>query len=125
VERLKRVFLTLFVLAFIFTFHVTASSDEGHNDHNSIKESVQKFKGRTGDEHAEHSDHSNSRQNSSEENSDGGHSEQGHEEDSGGHHGPVVETPPNYKILGTFGAVNLSFIFIGVWNKWFRRRGEQ
>jgi hypothetical protein len=46
--------------------------------------------------------------------------EGGHE--SEGHHGPVVETPPNYKVLGTYGAVNLSFILIGVWNKWFRRK---
>lgn len=34
----------------------------------------------------------------------------------------IKETPPNMKILGTYGAVNLSFIVIGVWNKWFRRK---
>lgn len=33
----------------------------------------------------------------------------------------VRETPPNKKILGTFGAINLSFILIGVW---YRLRGE-
>lgn len=38
-------------------------------------------------------------------------------------HGPVKETPPNVKVLGTFGAVNLSFIVIGVWHKLFRRKG--
>jgi hypothetical protein len=43
---------------------------------------------------------------------------------SGHSHGPVVETPPNVKVLGTFGAVNLAFILVGIWNKWFRRRGE-
>jgi hypothetical protein len=44
-------------------------------------------------------------------------------EGSGGHsHGPVKEEPANLKVLGTFGAVNLSFIVIGVWNKWFRRK---
>jgi hypothetical protein len=36
---------------------------------------------------------------------------------------PLKETPANLKVLGTYGAVNLSFIVIGVWNKWFRRKG--
>lgn len=35
---------------------------------------------------------------------------------------PIKETPPNVKVLGTYGAVNLIFIIIGVWNKWFRRK---
>ena len=44
-------------------------------------------------------------------------------EGSGGHsHEPVKEEPANLKVLGTFGAINLSFIVIGVWNKWFRRK---
>lgn len=45
-------------------------------------------------------------------------------EEGGGHgHGDVKETQPNYKILGTYGAVNASFILIGIWNKWIRRKG--
>jgi hypothetical protein len=124
VERLKRVFISLFVLAFIFAFNITASADGEHTDHNSIKESINKFKGGTGEESQEHSNHGDSHQNKGGEHSDGGHSEGGLGEESGGHHGPVVETPPNYKILGTYGAVNLSFILIGIWNKWFRRRGD-
>lgn len=36
----------------------------------------------------------------------------------------VKEKPANLKILGTYGAVNLSFIVIGIWNKWFRREDE-
>ncbi|ULT58763.1 hypothetical protein L1999_09640 [Neobacillus drentensis] len=44
-------------------------------------------------------------------------------EGSRGHsHEPVKEEPANLKVLGTFGAVNLSFIVIGIWNKWFRRK---
>ncbi|MDP4083677.1 MAG: hypothetical protein Q8934_03580 [Bacillota bacterium] len=35
---------------------------------------------------------------------------------------PVKETPPNVKVLGTYGVVNLAFILIGIWNKWFRRK---
>jgi hypothetical protein len=49
---------------------------------------------------------------------EGGNSKEAHN-----HHAAVVEVPPNYKVLGTYGAINLSFILIGVWNKWFRRRG--
>ncbi|MHC0035687.1 hypothetical protein [Pseudoneobacillus sp. C159] len=103
---------------------IVQDSDEGHTDHNSIKESVQIFKSGAGDEQQEHSGHNDIHKDSGEEHSNGVHSEGGHEEENGGHHGPVVETPPNDKILGTYGAVNLSFILIGVWNKWFRRRGD-
>ncbi len=41
-----------------------------------------------------------------------GDTKNGHEDDGS----------PNYKVLGTYGAVNLSFILIGVWNKWIRRK---
>ncbi|MDP4106425.1 MAG: hypothetical protein Q8935_15930 [Bacillota bacterium] len=37
---------------------------------------------------------------------------------------PIKETPPNAKVLGTYGAVNAAFIMIGVWNKWFRRKDD-
>jgi hypothetical protein len=59
-----------------------------------------------------------------------------HEEDSshsdGGEHGEpgshdeevIVEPGPDYKVLGAFGTVNLAFLIIGIWNKWFRRKGE-
>ncbi|PGV47821.1 hypothetical protein [Bacillus sp. AFS037270] len=81
-------------------------------------------------------DNSNSHQTksvSSDHNSSNGHDMEGMTEGedmegmdmegSGGHsHEPVKEEPANLKVLGTFGAVNLSFIVIGVWNKWFRRK---
>ena len=35
---------------------------------------------------------------------------------------PIIETPPNAKVLGTYGAVNAAFIVIGIWLKWFRRK---
>lgn len=44
--------------------------------------------------------------------------------DDGHSHEPVKESPANIKVLGTYGVVNLSFILIGVWNKWFRRKGD-
>ncbi len=40
-----------------------------------------------------------------------------------GHHKEVAETPPNYKVLGGFAAINLLFIIIGIYLKWFYRKG--
>jgi hypothetical protein len=58
------------------------------------------------------------------------HSEDGavHEEAESvhGHGGAnLIEKPANMKVLGTFGAINLSFILIGIWNKWFTRKEEE
>jgi hypothetical protein len=98
--------------------------EEGHgtsDDHSDQEEGTHEEKG-----HGTSDDHSDQEEGTHEEEGHGtsdDHSDQeegGHE--SEGHHGPVVETPPNYKVLGTYGAVNLSFILIGVWNKWFRRK---
>lgn len=48
----------------------------------------------------------------------------GHDSEGSGHsHGNVVETPPNYTVLGSFGAVNAGFILYGAFAKWFRKRG--
>lgn len=44
---------------------------------------------------------------------------------SGAHgHGQQTyeETGPNWPVLGTFAAINLAFICIGIWNKWVRRK---
>lgn len=90
---MKRIFLTLLALAFIFPFAVTALAHGEPSHDENIKQVTEKF--RNGNSIASNID---------------------------GHHGTVVETQPNYKVLGTFGAVNLSFILIGVWNKWSRRR---
>jgi hypothetical protein len=54
-----------------------------------------------------------------------GHDMEGMDMEGSSHsHGPVVETPANVKVLGTFGAVNLAFILVGIWNKWLRREDE-
>ncbi len=69
------------------------------------------------------SDHTTSDGHDMEGMTDGGDMEGMDMEESGSHsHEPVKEEPANLKVLGTFGAVNLSFIVIGVWNKWFRRK---
>jgi hypothetical protein len=54
-----------------------------------------------------------------------GHDMEGMDMEGSSHsHGPIVETPANVKVLGTFGAVNLAFILVGIWNKWLRREDE-
>ena len=42
-----------------------------------------------------------------------------------GHGGEVIEeTPPNYTVLSVFGAINLSFLVVGLWNKRIRKKVE-
>lgn len=145
---MKKLFLSFFVIAFIFTFNVTALADEGHSDVSQLKQATDNFRKGTNTEQQEHSDgethlesgddhgegSSTSGHTETEAHSDGTDQDENHSdtegdhssgETDGGHHGPVVETPPNYKVLGSFGAVNLSFILIGIWNKWFRRKGNK
>lgn len=55
----------------------------------------------------------------------GTHSHDGNASGGGHSHGSVIETPPNMKVLGTFGGINLSFVLIGLWNRSFRRKGEE
>lgn len=130
---MEKRFIALFVLAFIFSFNLSVMADEGHGD--SVKQATEKFKEGTNEQegHSEETaTHSDAGKAHDEEEDVHGEKEGAHEDGAeaheGGargddHHGPVVETPPNYKVLGTYGAVNLSFILIGVWNKWFRRKG--
>ncbi|WP_423799601.1 hypothetical protein [Neobacillus sp. SAB-20_R2A] len=147
---MKKIFLILFALGFIFSFDLKALADEGHSHDQSVKNAAEKFKNgstdasqTSSDDHAtmEGMDHdSGSGDHATMEgmdhgsgsddhaNMDGMDHESGsngqatHEENGGHSHGAVVETPPNYKVLGTYGAVNLSFVMIGIWNKWFRRK---
>ncbi|MFL6562951.1 MAG: hypothetical protein ACJ8MO_43500, partial [Bacillus sp. (in: firmicutes)] len=102
VEKLKKLFLLIFTLVFIFSFDVRALADEGHS-HNPNLDSGTDMEGM---------DHGS------------GNEMEGSSGEAHNHQAPVVEVPPNYKVLGTYGAVNLSFILIGIWNKWFRRKGD-
>jgi hypothetical protein len=161
VEKLKRGFLFLFAIAFIFSFDIRALADEGHSHDQNIKKAAENFKNGKSNEnesmnHDSGSDMEGMDHGSGSDmegmNHDSGSDMEGMDHGSGSdmegmnhesgsdmegmdmesesngeshdHHKAVVETPPNYKILGTYGAVNLSFIIIGVWNKWFRRKGE-
>lgn len=135
VKTLRRLFISFFSLAFIFVFHLTTFADEGHSHDSNIKQASEKFRnGVINNQEVESENHGHSNQTTSKHDTTG--DEGTHEEDSHGtsedfsegseeHHGPIVETPPNYKVLGTYGAINLSFILIGVWNKWFRRKEDK
>jgi hypothetical protein len=124
VGNLKKLFIFIFTLAFIFTINVRALADEGHSHDPNVKQAVENLKkdstnhqNAASDEDAIMSHDSGSEMEGmdmGEESSDEVHDD---------HHAAVVETPTNYKVLGTYGAVNLFFIIIGVWNKWFRRKG--
>nr|WP_263324867.1 hypothetical protein [Neobacillus sp. Marseille-Q6967] len=121
---MKKGLITLFLLAFIFSFNLPVLADQGHSDgEDSHQESEDKHgEGTATSEHVDTDGHD---EGNNEANHSSGDTEGEHEEGADeGHHGPVVETPPNYKVLGTYGAVNFSFILIGVWNKWFRRKGK-
>ncbi|WP_445492036.1 hypothetical protein [Niallia sp. 03133] len=142
---MKKLIFPLFVLAFIFSFDLTAKADEGHSDEQNMEQMIDTFKGENHTVQHEDNDNHGDEQHGSIEDADGydsknssheeegdsntedAHSsgivEDGHKEEGSNHHGPVVEAPPNYKVLGAYGAVNLSFILIGIWNKWFRRKG--
>jgi hypothetical protein len=149
---MNKKFIFLFALAFIFAINITAFADEGHSQNSNFKQAYEKFKNRVtsnSEEENEHQGHSNHIENNLDSSASSSHTdsqhnegthaegshgttdnhsnpeESGHEGESGGHHGVVVETPPNYKVLGTYGVVNLSFILFGVWNKWFRREGNK
>jgi len=141
VENLKKVFLCLFTLAFIFSINVRALADGDHSK--NIKQATENFKNGSSNDQAEDNagmyhdngsdmegmDHDSGSDMEGMDHDNGSDMEgMDMEDDSSGaahdHHAAVVETPPNYKVLGTYGAVNLVFILIGVWNKWFRRKGD-
>ncbi|MFB6469449.1 hypothetical protein ACE38V_22195 [Cytobacillus sp. Hz8] len=104
---MKKLLFSLFVIALIFSFNIKAFADEGHS-HDSNMEMDMDMDMDQNMDHFKSGEHSEHKENT---------------DVHGDHHEPVKETPPNYKVLGTYGAVNLSFILIGVWNKWIRRKG--
>ncbi|MBT2738237.1 hypothetical protein [Bacillus sp. ISL-7] len=139
---MKKLYLLIFTLVFIFSFDVRALADKGHSHSPNIKQATENLKNsgtKSQDASSEGDDMEGMDHDSGTDmegmNHDSGTDMEGMNHDSGtdmegsggeahDHHAAVVEVPPNYKVLGTFGAVNLSFILIGVWNKWFRRKGD-
>ncbi|MCM3114199.1 hypothetical protein M3610_02690 [Neobacillus sp. MER 74] len=114
---MKKLFLFIFALAFILSFDVRVFADEGHSHTPNLKQATENMKRETSvDDHATMNHDSRTDME--------GMDKEGSGDEDQYHHGPLVESPPNYKVLGSYGAVNLLFVLIGVWNRWFRRKGD-
>ncbi|WP_316572371.1 hypothetical protein [Neobacillus sp. YIM B06451] len=102
----------------ILSFGINASADAGHNQNDQgVLDAAQKF--RNGGKESPHSGHGTENKKAT------AHSHDGSGEGGSHSHGPVTETPPNLKVLGIFGGINLSLILIGIWNKLSRRKGDE
>ncbi|WP_144548653.1 hypothetical protein [Bacillus sp. X1(2014)] len=131
---MKKIFIFIFALAFIFSFDVRVFADTGHSHTPNLKQAKENLKKDTsgGDDTTMNHDSGTDMEGMDHDsgtdmegmNHNSGPDMEGNSGAAHDHHGTVVESPPNYKVLGTYGAVNLSFVLIGVWNKWFRRMGD-
>ncbi|WP_142382821.1 hypothetical protein [Bacillus canaveralius] len=131
--RLGFIFLLNAMVLLLFPISF-ALADAGHTGEKSIIEDTEAFRNGNQGLDGEHSGHSN--QNVHEQHNGKADHEAEHTDpvdDSGetvhseeGTHGhadeTVIETPPNYKVLGTFGAINFSFLIAGLWNKRLRKK---
>lgn len=134
--QVKKLFLLLTVLTSTFAFTSFVQADGDHSNHSDISNAITNFQGNEqhssknphskmnhGDSHENktniHSDdHSTSIQNEQQSHSDSEHSGNGHSDSV-----VIEETPPNYKVLGTFGLINMSFLGLGLVMK-LRKRKE-
>jgi hypothetical protein len=96
----------------------TVHSKENGDAHRNQEDGSDHVEGVVSDEHSNHQEGIGHKEHQ------GKHEEDHNHEEQGGHGEKVVmEQPANKLVLGTFGAINLFFLFIGVWNKWVRRKG--
>ncbi|RTR28142.1 hypothetical protein EKG37_17730 [Robertmurraya yapensis] len=117
--------LRVFVVTALLLYPASyALADEGHDDIKEITEDIEMFKDGEVSGDGTHNEHNMT----SDEHSDMNGTESSEHNDAtseGGHgHGTevIVETPPNYTVLSIFGAINLSFLAFGLWNKRIRKR---
>jgi hypothetical protein len=130
---MKLKWLIMILIVVVFSGGRVAMAQEGHQHSTSQKSTEHNMDGmdmsdKNSDSHNMEGMNMGSDKNSDNQSMDmsGDHSKDNHDDMEGmdmGHE-PVVEKPANLKVLGTYGAVNLSFIMIGVWNKRFRRKGD-
>ncbi|WP_059172836.1 hypothetical protein [Bacillus sp. FJAT-27445] len=112
--------VSLFIGAVIMlSFNMNVLAGEGHSQDQNVIKAVESFREGKKTEKRNHDEHASSNQNGE---ASSNHSHDNGAEQGGHGHGPVTETPPNLKILGTFGGINLSFILVGIWNRRFRRK---
>lgn len=134
----RRVWIAVAFLL-LLSFQINVYADEGHNhgEGDYLKNAIEAPENTdgqpAGDEaHIKENHHSDPNGNvgtdSSNKHSNSMITEKGVNQMDHGDHGNAAEQEvdegPNYKILGTFGAINLSFLLIDILNKWKRRKGE-
>jgi len=117
--RVKKLFLLLTVLTSTFAFTSFVQADGDHSNHSDISNAIINFQGN--DQQSSESPHSNMNHGDSHEQQ--GHSDSGHGGEGHSDSGVNEETPPNYKVLGTFGLINMSFLGLGLMMK-LRKRKE-
>lgn len=128
------------LVGIMFPFQVGVLADEGGGHDEGVKNATEKFRKGTSeivdhedsdDQH--HEEISEENPQTTEHHEDGeqhadlenDHEESGQHDEGVGHGDqPEPEPGPDYVVLGAFGTVNLTFLFVGVWNKWLRRQGE-
>lgn len=113
---MNRKLLVLAALIFLFSFKSQVFADNGHNHQDYLRDAIESSENRSNDRGAQKG--TDSQDHSHPVDSEVSHIDHGEAEEEKAGEGP------NFKVLGTFGAINLSFIDIGVWNKWIRRKGE-
>ncbi|WP_141432569.1 hypothetical protein [Bacillus sp. 03113] len=95
------------------------SADEGHSNKTDVSKDMEMFMNgehNDGNSHEGHSMNSGGQEHSTNESGSG--EEVGHSHSKQN----IKETPPNYKALSVFGAINLLFLVIGFWNKKLRKK---
>lgn len=131
--HVKRLFLLLSLLTSTFAITSFVEADGNHSNHSpDISEAIRNFQeneepyshshytdGHEDTANAHSDDHSTTIHDKKQDHSDSGHGGGGHEDDDG-----IEKTPPNYKVLGTFGFINMSFLGIGLVMKFRKRKGS-
>ena len=135
--HVKKFFLLLTVLISTFAFTSYVQADGDHSNHSAdVSNAITNFQGTeqvpSGDPHSEmnhgdsHEDPANIHNDdhsTSDHNEQQGHSDSGHGGDSHGDSVVSEETPPNYRVLGTFGLINMSFLGFGLIMKLRKKKG--
>jgi hypothetical protein len=134
---MKKLGSLLFIFVVIMSFQITVFADEGHEDEDIIlEEADHESQPSEAENHGkendhidgtpalkEHSDSNDHHEEASKDTGASSHddldSSHGHGEEQAG-----LDESPNYKVLGTFGAINFFFLLIGAWNKLIRRKCE-
>lgn len=117
--HVKKLIIILTFLTSTFAFISFVQADGDHSNHSDISNAITNFQGNVqpSSHSGDHSTPARSGQQSS--HSDAAHGDEGH-----GDENLIEETPPNYKVLGTFGLINFSFLSLGAILK-IRKRKEK